>query len=302
MICKKPYIAPGMVPFGCGSCLACRINKRRVWAHRIELEAMAHENNSFWTLTYDDEHVPANGSLVPSHLRDFLKRFRKAIEPARMRYFAVGEYGESTQRPHYHVAAFNVEGCHSGSTAVSRRTNSCCPSCDRLRDIWKLGLVHQGELTPQSAEYVAGYTVKKLGDCDADDDVLAGRHPEFARMSLRPGIGSVALDQIAKTIEQYGPLAHALDVPVALRHGAKKKPLGKYLRRKLRLQLGRPENAPPEVLEKIEVEMQVLREAAASAPKGFRTFAFQQALVDQSIGRIAQMEYRQKQADRKKVI
>lgn len=301
MICKKPYVAPGLVPFGCGSCLACRINRRRVWSHRIQLEALTHAHSSFWTLTYDDDHVPASGSLVPSHLRDFLKRYRKSIAPSRLRYFAVGEYGEQTQRPHYHVAAFGVDPCRNGTTRINPKSGVCCPSCDRLRDRWGFGLVHQGELTEKSAQYIAGYCVKKLGDCDADDDVLAGRHPEFSRMSLRPALGVEALDVIAATLRKYD-LSDQVDVPLVVRHGKKKLPLGKYLRRQLRKKLGRPENAPQAVLEAMEIEMQELREKASQAPKGFRTFAFQQSLVDRAQGRLVQMEYRQKQADRKKVI
>lgn len=303
MICKKPYIAPGLKAFPCGSCLACRINRRRVWTHRLILEGMEHDQKSFITLTYDDKHLPKDGSLVPGDLRNFIKKLRRAHEPERIRFFACGEYGDQTQRPHYHVIAFGSPPCSVLGNCPRRDNNKCCSVGQRLRSIWQKGLVHVGEVSEDTAAYVAGYCIKKLGDCDADDNILQGRHPEFVRMSNRPGIGFSAVEKIAQTIEKYGDNYQALDVPVSLGHARNKKwPLGKYIRRKLRARLGRPENAPQEIQEAIQVEMQELREKASGAPKGFRTFAFQQALVDQAQGKLASLEWWQKNKGKRKAI
>ena len=46
------------VPFGCGQCLPCRVNKRRLWTNRIMLESMCHDDNAFVTLTYNDDNIP----------------------------------------------------------------------------------------------------------------------------------------------------------------------------------------------------------------------------------------------------
>ena len=107
MVCKKPFTR-GVEAYGCGQCLPCRVNRRRIWTHRVLLEAIKSSESSFITLTYDDENLPENGSLCPSHVRDWLKRIRKKVEPRKLRYFLVGEYGDETKRPHYHVALFGV--------------------------------------------------------------------------------------------------------------------------------------------------------------------------------------------------
>ena len=64
-----------------------------------------HPHNAYITLTYNDDHLPANGSLQPRDLQLFWKRLRKARTPG-IRYYACGEYGDQTARPHYHAIIF----------------------------------------------------------------------------------------------------------------------------------------------------------------------------------------------------
>lgn len=106
----------------------------------------------------------------------------------------------------------------------------------------------------KSANYIAGYVTKKM--THASDIRLGGRHPEFARMSLRPGIGAHAMHDVASEILRYGLKG---DVPCGLRHGASVHPLGKYLRRYLRVLCGRDEKAPAEALQTLSNQMQLLR-------------------------------------------
>lgn len=232
--------------FGCGQCMPCRFNKRREWTHRIMLEASQHENNCFVTLTYSDDEMPHNGSLRPKDLQDFLKRFRKAIEPSRIRFFACGEYGDLTWRPHYHLALFGYKNCRFGRSSYSAITRNCCEHCDLVRDSWGKGLVQVGSLTTDSAQYVAGYVTKKLSKADDPRLERMGQvlEPEFARQSRRPGIGVTALPEIASTLMEFNLDTSQSDVPVTLRHGSRQFPLGRTLRRKLRAQIGKEENAP----------------------------------------------------------
>ena len=107
MICKSPYVmGQGSMMVACGRCAPCRAGKVREWAHRIELEASLHEVNCFLTLTYDDEHLPEGNTLEPSHLTLFIKRLRERFRPNAIRYFACGEYGDRSERPHYHLVVF----------------------------------------------------------------------------------------------------------------------------------------------------------------------------------------------------
>lgn len=229
------------MPFGCGQCLPCRINRRRLWAHRIILESTQHAENSFVTLTYAADTYPEGGSLDPAHAKRWLHRLRRAVRPLRFRYFLVGEYGEETQRAHYHAAMFGL-GMQFQSAFIHT---------------WQKGFVHVGELNHDTAGYIAGYVTKKL--TAHADPRLNGRHPEFARMSLRPGIGARAMSDVAKTLnDSIGAdlVNRTGDVPGVLHHGRKKLPLGRYLTQKLRDEMGVTE---PKSLERYKEEMQALR-------------------------------------------
>lgn len=284
--CANPYVTRGLA-FGCGQCMACRVNRRRVWTHRIILEAKEYEFNTFATLTYSDDHVPALGSLEPEHLKLFMYRLRFALKPQKIRFYAVGEYGDDTERPHYHVAFFGLENCLRGRTMV-RRNGICCESCSRVASHWSYGNVYLGELNSTTAAYIAGYCTKKL--TARDDERLHGRHPEFARMSNRPGIGAHAMDDVASTLMEHG-LDKSEDVPAALRHGGRLYPLGRYLRRRLRTRIGRDEKAPESVLEKARGELRPLRDLAYGyAPVGSRLFAFKNEVIKSGEGKRARLE------------
>lgn len=186
------------------------------------LEQRLHQASAFVTLTYDKEHHPVDGSLRPKDLTLWLKRLREAVAPVKFRYYAVGEYGGLTWRPHYHAALFGI-----------------CPDPQLMKATWPMGFTMVAPLTPQSMAYVAGYCTKKM--TRRDDSRLSGREPEFARMSLRPGIGAPAMDAVANALTTRAGaklVAQQADVPMTLAHGRQSMPLGRYLRTRLRLEAG----------------------------------------------------------------
>jgi len=256
MNCERPYTTREGA-YGCGQCLPCRVQRQRVWTHRIMLEAAQYKENAFVTLTYSDEKCPRNNSLDPKHLQDFIKRLRKSAT-AKLRYYAVGEYGGATGRPHYHLALFNHQSCQYGLTRERKGRISCCPQCDSLALVWGMGKIQLGTLEEKSAAYIGGYVSKKYTRAQSSD----GRNPQFTRMSLKPGIGLGLMHDVASTLMQHSLEGKLIDVPISLRHGTHQWPLGRYLRRKLRTFIGRPANAPPEVLELQRLELQTLRETA----------------------------------------
>lgn len=262
--CRYPIVV-GEKIFSCGQCNPCRLKKRREWTHRIMLEAAGQTDNCFVTLTYSDENIPQDASLEPKHLQDWFKRFRKAIEPNRVRYFACGEYGDETQRPHYHVILFGYPNCSYTRSTYSKYRLNCCPTCDLIRDTWGKGHILLGELTIQSARYCAGYVLKKM--TSKDDERLQGRHPEFARQSRRPGLGVGFMHDVASTMMEHRLDDTLVDVPMTLRHGTSEMPLGRYLRRQLRMMIGRDPNTPKGVLDEIYKEMHDLRENARTRAK-----------------------------------
>jgi len=185
------------------------------------LEAAVHPASSFVTLTYEDKHVPPNGSLDPTHLQLWLKRFRKLYQSP-IRYYGVGEYGDNSNRPHYHLALFGHDPRHT----------------ECVKQTWHYGFSYTGELTLHSAQYIAGYVTKKL--TSPDDPRLNGRYPEFARMSLRPGIGAPGLSQVATALQNkhgWDEIERLADVPTMLRHGGRTMPLGRYMRLRLRAEM-----------------------------------------------------------------
>lgn len=261
------------------------------------LEASLYESNAFVTLTYSDEHLPAGGTLEPRHLQLWLKKVRKELQPVRLRFFGVGEYGDNTQRPHYHVALFGYPTCVRGRT--DHRRQSCCENCDRLRKSWHYGGVDLGRLESESAAYISGYVTKKM--TAHNDERLDGRHPEFARMSNRPGIGADFMHEVASSLLQHN--LEAQDVPFALAHGKRILPLGRYLRTKLSQYIGKdPEEHKVSGIKKAQEKLRPLFESSRTAPKGFREFAFKQAVIEEEVGKRIQQEARFRRFKRKETL
>lgn len=250
--CKKPYLS-AYGPVGCGQCMPCRIRHQRVWVHRNMLELATHKHSAFVTLTYDDDHRPDNWSLDPRDLQLWLKRFRSRVEPLRFRFFAAGEYGEDrigqSGRPHYHLIVYGFRSCLHG---VTRHVEHCCSQCDIVRETWGKGHVALGEVNAASVGYCAGYVVKKM--TSKDDRRLDGRFPEFMRSSRRPGIGVPAVSGIADAMLEHQLDVLLEDVPAALRFGSSYAGLGRVIRRKLRVAMGRSADTPESVLTRMRHE------------------------------------------------
>lgn len=270
LLCYKP-ITTKAGPVGCGQCMECRFNKRRVWTHRIMLESVVHEKTSFVTLTYNDENLPEGGSVDPRHLQLFLKRMRKHYEPIRVRFFGVGEYGDDTNRPHYHLALFGVDGNDTtGRSLVHTHPQRLSRYECNLDRSWDFGHVHVASLSFDSAQYIAGYVVKKL--TKVTDERLEGRYPEFARMSLRPGIGGHAATVVAQALcdaERTNGPAVMSDMPRVLRTGRGDYPLGFYMRERIAGALGLVKDSDALVYRASVERLQKLQSLLADSEKNW---------------------------------
>lgn len=154
-----------------------------MWSVRIRHEASLHLVNSFITLTYDDDHVPVDGSLRYRDFQLFMKRLRKRLG-YRFRFFVAGEYGAETLRPHYHAILFGVR--LPDLKLWARRGGIPVYTSGLLSDVWRCGRAEVGTFSQSTAAYVAGYVHKKVGGHEAAVH-YAGRSPEFCHMSQ--GIG-----------------------------------------------------------------------------------------------------------------
>lgn len=182
----KRYDIVGDCKIPCGGCIGCRLDRAREWSIRCLHEAKMHDANSFITLTYSEENVPKDGSLDYTHFQKFIRSFRKTIGP--IRFFMCGEYGDNTLRPHYHAILFGYQFPDLKYWGTSPAGHKIYRS-EQLEKLWKWGNSTVGQVTRQSAGYVARYCMKKITG-DAAEEHYKGRTPEFARMSLKPGIGA----------------------------------------------------------------------------------------------------------------
>ena len=189
----------------CGKCMGCRIRKSIEWALRCVHECAMYEENCFITLTYDEEHVPKDGSLNKKHFQDFMKRFRERVKPLKIRFFMCGEYGEQLQRPHYHAIIFNYDFKDKKPFKYSNK--SVLYTSELLSDLWPFGFSTVGQANYTTAAYTARYTTKKIfGDQAAEH--YQGREPEFCQMSLRPGIGYDYAVKYADELRQHDSIVH----------------------------------------------------------------------------------------------
>lgn len=152
------------IKIACGHCLGCRLDHANYWATRIMLEAKRHKKNCFVTLTYNNEKLPQrNGhmTLCKKDLQDFIKRLRWHVKE-KILYFACGEYGDTTYRPHYHIIIFNYEPKDLQPIIASQTGNAMFTS-PKLEKIWGNGYIAIEELNYKTACYTARYVQKKAG-------------------------------------------------------------------------------------------------------------------------------------------
>jgi len=151
----------------CGKCNFCLATIRSDWTFRLQQEEKRSVSAHFLTLTYENPPVSESGEyeLRKEDFQLFMKKFRQE-NPHKVRYYAVGEYGTITQRPHYHAIMFNTHPV----------------VLNRLEKIWNHGITHIGDVSTASIHYVTKYVINKPGEYE-------GREKPFALMSRRPGIG-----------------------------------------------------------------------------------------------------------------
>lgn len=172
----------------CGRCIGCRLEYSRQWAIRCVHEAQLHKHNAFITLTYNDEYLPKDGSLKKKHFQDFMKRLRKELDKQdiKIRYYHCGEYGEQLMRPHYHAIIFGYNFPDRKLFTVRRGVRLY--RSEMLERLWPFGFSTVGDVTFESAAYVARYVLKKMTG-DIAEEHYNGKQPEYTTMSRRPGIG-----------------------------------------------------------------------------------------------------------------
>lgn len=183
------------VTVACGSCIGCKLERSRQWAIRCVHEAQMHEKSCFITLTYAPEYLPKNGSLSKEPVPKFMKALRKKYG-AGLKYYYCGEYGEKFRRPHYHLALFGMD--FDDKIPWRKENGFMVYKSEELAKIWKKGFCTVGNVTFESAAYIARYITKKITgpwaedwytNVDAETGEIVQIQPEFTDMSRKSGIG-----------------------------------------------------------------------------------------------------------------
>lgn len=196
--------------FSCGKCLECRQEISRFWSFRLMAEQTTNPYNVYLTLTYADEYLDTN-NLSKRDVQLFLKRLRKNLKGRKIKYFAVGEYGDKTFRPHYHLIMFNVS----------------FNDIDNINKSWNKGIVTIDPVQAGSIAYVCGYVNKKIADTEIDYNFL-GYTPPFRLMSK-----SLGLDFILKFQDDFIKKGY-------YEWSGRKFPIPRYFRERLGLIIDNP--------------------------------------------------------------
>lgn len=187
------------VTVACGTCIGCQLAYRRQWGVRGALEAQMHQEASFLTLTYADEHYPEDGcaSLRPVQL--FMKRLR-VCRPSSgdVSYIACSEYGSQSWRAHHHVVLYGEAFLNDRYLWRQNDRGDRIYRSPSLEKLWPYGHSEIGSVTVSSVGYTVGYCTKKI-EGRQDPDQYMRAHPvtgEFVRltpealtMSRNPAIG-----------------------------------------------------------------------------------------------------------------
>ena len=196
---EKGIVRKDTVP--CGTCTGCRTRLRLDWTLRGVHELQMHDEKAlFLTLTYSDEYLPEDLSIRKEEMQKFMKRVRKKHK---FSYYACGEYGDKTNRPHYHAIIYGLELDDLEEFGRNPVTGDIYYRSAYMEKKWPFGYVIIGGVTFQSIAYVAKYVNKKITGNMAEEHYkrrIVDEHtgevleewqvePEFQLASRNPALG-----------------------------------------------------------------------------------------------------------------
>lgn len=191
--CIKPINKNGLM-LPCGCCRNCRINETTDWSVRALFELHDYDTASFVTLTYDDEHIPKNGSLDKEQLQDYFDRFQHKVEyekGIKLRFFSAGEYGDHTHRPHYHAIMYGLNPDPYDKNNDRKLIADSWKLCSPEMFAWNQHDYNKNAInfvTRETIQYVAGYVQKKLKSYNGELYKTLGIEPPFKIMSKGLGL------------------------------------------------------------------------------------------------------------------
>lgn len=196
----------------CGHCPACKMESASSWANRMEMELPYHENAWFLTITYDNENVPyrytwdtgtgevliENLSLCYDDIQKFWKNLRRNIDyhkrgdSTKLKYYAAGEYGGTTHRPHYHAIVYDLPILKEELKYYKKKNGIVYYNVDWLNKVWGKGYIVIAPAEWHGMAYTARYTTKKIYGKEGKEFYESlGIEKENCWMSKKPAIGEL---------------------------------------------------------------------------------------------------------------
>ena len=156
-----------LVEVPCGHCYQCKKTRAKEWAFRLMCEQLDHKSAIFITLTYAPEFItnvpyappPYYATLYPKDLTDFFKRLRFYLGERKFRYYACGEYGGETKRPHYHCIIFSKMPGDLKETITTKKGYKQYES-QIIQKIWNKGIIRISKLEKPLICYITKYMLK----------------------------------------------------------------------------------------------------------------------------------------------
>lgn len=160
----------------CGKCESCRRQHVTRIATACEQHMRLESASCYLTLTYDEEHLPENGTLVKKHVDRFIDALRKWIavnkddpkwnkayfgnHQGKFKRVVSGEYGSKTDRPHYHLFIMGFDFPDKEPLPFKKDGKQLFRS-KILQHYWPYGTVDYKNADPGAAKYVIKYAMKE---------------------------------------------------------------------------------------------------------------------------------------------
>lgn len=160
-----------IIPIKCGKCIECRKAKMLEMQKRLKKEFEISKEAYFLTLTYDNENIK---KLNIRDMQLFIKKMRKQYK---LKYFYVGELGETTRRPHYHCIIFAEMPKDLKETITTKKGYKQYES-QIIQKIWNKGIIRISKLEKPLIAYITKYMLKN----NKEDEFIC-------KWSTKPPIG-----------------------------------------------------------------------------------------------------------------
>lgn len=207
-MCPYPiYLKKNDLYVPCGKCGACLRRSIGDYTIRCQVEWRHSLACYFVTLTYEKDPL----QLYKSDLQSYFKRLRKV--GFRFSYFALGDYGDTYGRPHYHVIFF-AKGYFNPEHLWFQWISGS--------QVRRRGFVQVSPLSVGRIAYTVRYGYLAKLDWDKSDP----RQRPFFLMSRRPAIGSQFLSDAKKRFLRSNDFWYYPD-------GRYKKALPRYFKNKI---------------------------------------------------------------------